>query len=141
MHHGRRSHGGREIARLAIHEDIDVGAQAWTGLHEAIADPRHARFQLADDGGHRPGGHLMTALDTGEERQERARQQDGGQASYGQLSRTTDSTDQMAGRSELTRPQLTPASALCQSWPVPVPKAMPTGSSVSRAIASRRTDR
>ena len=41
-------HGGREVARLAIDEDVDVRAQPRACLDEAIAEPGHAGIEFAD---------------------------------------------------------------------------------------------
>jgi len=131
----------REIGRLTVDEDVDVRPELGTDLDKAITDTWDVQLESSDDGRDRPRRDGVAPFGAGKQGQQRARQQDRGHGVGRQPSRTTDSTDQIAGRFAVTKFQLTPASALCQSWPVPVPNDTPTGSSVSRAMASRSTDR
>jgi hypothetical protein len=124
-----------EVGRPAIDEDIDVGSQARTVLDEPVAHPRRRGIERGDQRVDVVTGQLVPALGARKERQQRSRQQ---HRRHGQ-SRTTASTAQISGRLPVTIRQDSPSSELCQSWPVLVPNVTPTGSSESRAIASRRT--
>lgn len=139
MHRGRRTHRRREIGRPAVDEHVDVPPESRTLLlDEPVTHPRGRAVERVEDLIDRAAGQLVPALDARKEREQRPREEDRRQRT-GQESRTTASTAQISGRLAVTSRHDSPSSALCQSWPVFVPNVTPTGSSVSRAIASRRT--
>lgn len=125
---------------VAVHEHVDVLAEARAGLTEAIAHARPPGIKLINQ--RQQGGGVAvkpTRRRIVEEDDQRTRQVNGGQGD--QASRVAASTDQMGGRKSAASCQLSPSSLLAKTCPVLVPKYTPAGSIESVAIASRSTPR
>lgn len=129
-----------EIGRLAGYEDVDMRTKPWTGIDQPVTQAGYARIELTQDGIDRLPVERLAPLGAGEEVEQIAREEDGRHVPPRQ-SRTSDSTAQISGRSAVIRSHERPSSRLCHNCPDLVPNAIPTGSSVSRAMASRSTER
>ncbi len=135
MHRRIGPDGGRKVGWAAVYEDVDVGSKPRAFLDQPVAHTWRGRVERSEHVIDRVARQLLPPLDAGKERQQRAWQQHG---RHGQ-SRTTASTAQISGRLPVTSCQDSPSFELCHSCPVFVPNVTPTGSSESRAIASRST--
>ena len=118
-HPSPRAERGGEVRSLARDEDVDLPAQARTGLAQAVAHPGPAGVQRVDRLADRAGLELELAHCTGKEPHQGTGQADPDQA---HPATTRVSTDSIVGRWRATSRQLAPSSLLANRLPPLVPK-------------------
>src|SRR5438477_12930708 len=122
-------HGRVEVGRFAVDEQLDVLAQQWTRVTQAVLQSWPPLVQTLDELSDGRAGKGHAVFGSGEQLEQGSRQDDRGHSVFASASgssrqsgRTAASTDQTGGRFPAISDQLSPSSRLPYSWPVLVPK-------------------